>query len=162
MLLVAAAVIAAAIIVRFGVAPPGVGGPSPSIAPSPAAFSPVPSAPASYTAIAGTYTITLDPSNTAVAKDKLGGTWTIRLAATGEIFLSPPETFGSGTSSLSGLAFTLAGDRFRSNIFYNDHCSAVGTYSWSRAGGELRFSSVGDTCAIRQTLLSTSAWHEAP
>jgi hypothetical protein len=162
MLLLAAAVIAAAIVFRFGVAPSGVGAPSPSVAPSPATFSPVPSAPASYTAIAGTYTVTLDPSNPAAAQYKLGGTWTMRLAATGEIFLSPPASFGSGTSSLSGLAFTLSGDRFRNNIFYNDYCSAVGTYTWSLAAGELRFAPVGDTCAIRQTLLSTAAWQASP
>jgi hypothetical protein len=162
MLLFAAVVIAAAIVVRFGVTPSGVGAPSPSVAPSPAVFSPVPSAPATYTAIAGTYTVTLDPSNTAAAQYKLGGTWTMRLLATGEIVLSPPASFGSGTSSLSGLAFTLSGDRFRNNIFYNDYCSSIGTYTWSRAGAQLRFAPVADTCAIRQTLLSTSAWQGAP
>lgn len=162
MLLLAAVVIAAAIVFRFGVAPSGVGAPSPSVAPSPAALSPVPSAPASYTAIAGTYTVTLDPSNTAVAKDKLGGTWTMRLLATGEIFLSPPASFGSGTSSLSGLAFTLSGDRFRNNIFYNDYCSSIGTYTWSLEAGRLAFAPVDDTCDIRRTLLSTTPWQTSP
>jgi hypothetical protein len=161
MLLLAAVVIAAAIVFRFGVAPSGVGAPSPSVEPSPAAFSPVPSAPASSAAIAGTYTVTLDSSNTAVAKDKLSGTWTMRLVATGEIFLSPPASFGSGTSSLSGLAFTLTGNQFRNNIFYNGNCSSIGTYTWSMVAGQLEFSPVEETCAIRQTLLSTSAWKGA-
>jgi hypothetical protein len=161
-LLVAAAVIAAAIIMRIGPSLPGAGGPNPSAASSPSASIAAASPGASYDAIAGTYRVTLDLSSTAVAQYKLGGTWTMRLAPTGEIFLSPPQSFGSGTSSLSGLAFTLAGDRFRNNIFYNDYCSAVGTYTWSREGAQLRFAPVGDACAIRQTLLSTLPWQASP
>ena len=164
-LLLAAAIVAAAIIVRVGLSGPSAGGPAsspgPSIAsPSPSIASPSPAA--SYGAIAGTYAVTLDPANASVAQYKLGGTWTMRLAATGEIFLSPPATFGSGTSSLSGLAFSLIGDRFRNNIFYSDYCSSVGTYTWSLTGAELRFAPVGDTCAIRQTLLSMLPWQATP
>lgn len=160
-LLLAAAVIVAAIVLRYGVALPPSGGPGSS--PS-AAASPSPSAVASpsYDAIAGTYVVRLDPANSAVAQNHLGGVWTMRLATDGEIFLSPPETFGSGTSSLSGLAFTLAGDRFRNNIFYNDYCTSIGTYTWSLQAGSLSFAPVDDTCAIRQTLLSTLPWHASP
>lgn len=159
-LLLAAAVVVAAIIVRFGVSAPGVGGPhSSSQATSPTSS---PSSTAAYGAIAGTYTVTLDPANASVAQYKVGGTWTMRLAATGEIFLSPPVSFGSGTSSLSGLAFTLTGDRFRNNIFYSDYCSSVGTYTWSLNAAQLRFAPVGDTCGIRQTLLSMLPWQVRP
>ena len=160
-LLLAAAIVVAAIIIRLGPSLPGAGGPNPtgSAAP-PSIVGPSPSP--AYDAIAGTYTVTLDPSNTAVAQYRLGGAWTMRLVADGEIFLSPPASFGSGTTSLSGLAFTLAGDQFRNNIFYNDYCSSIGTYTWSLAAGQLRFAPVGETCPIRQTLLSTVPWQVSP
>jgi hypothetical protein len=161
-LLLATVVIAAAIVVRLGPSLSGAGGPTASAPSSPESSVARPSATTSFEAIAGAYTVTLDPSNAAVAQYHLGGTWTMRLVATGEIFLSPPPSFGSGTSTLSGLAFTLSGDRFRNNIFYSDYCSAVGTYTWSRVGSELRFAPVGDSCAIRQTLLSTVAWQVSP
>jgi hypothetical protein len=160
-LLLAAAVVVAAIIVRLGVSDSSSVGPasSPSTSVASSLASIAPTSPlASFGAIAGTYTVTLDPENASVAQYKLGGLWTMRLAATGEIFLSPPPTFGSGTSSLSGLAFTLAGDRFRNNIFYSDYCSSVATYTWSLTAAELRFAPVGETCAMRQTLLAMLPW----
>lgn len=161
-LLAAAAVIALAIIVRLGSAVPA-GGPNPSpVTPSPSMPPVVASPNPSFAAIAGTYVVTLDDSNAAVATNHLAGTWTMRLASDGEIFLSPPASFGSGTSSLSGLAFTLTADRFRSNIFFNDFCSSIGTYTWSLSGGRLVFAAVDDTCAIRQALLSTTSWQAGP
>jgi hypothetical protein len=160
-LALAAAVIAVTILLRLGAStPPSGASPVPS-SPTASASAPATSPP-SYGAIAGTYVVTLDPAVAAIARDHLGGTWTMRLAADGEIFLSPPLTFGSGTSSLSGLAFSLAADRFRSNIFYNDYCSSIGTYTWSLQGGRLSFAPVDETCAIRQELLSTSQWQVGP
>jgi hypothetical protein len=158
-LVAASVVIVVAIALRFGTSTPTAGGPYPS-ASSLVAISPSPdgSASATYAAIAGTYVVMLDPANSAVAKDGVGGTWTMRLEADGEIFLSPPATFGAGTSPMTGVAFTLAADRFRSNIFYNDYCSSIGTYTWSLQAGRLSFAPVDDTCAIRQTLLSTLPW----
>jgi hypothetical protein len=162
-LLFAAAVIALAIALRLGAALPPSGGPSPAPSgPSASAVVPATSPLPSFGAIAGTYVVTLDPAVAAIARDHLGGTWTMRLAADGEIFLSPPATFGSGTSSLSGLAFTLAGDRFRSNIFYNDFCNSIGTYTWSLQAGRLAFAPVDETCVIRQELLSTIQWQVGP
>jgi hypothetical protein len=163
LLLVAAAAIAIAIALRFGLAAPqSGGGPSPSPFGSIASPAPEQSGLPSYDAIAGTYRVTLDPSNPTIAQNKLGGSWTMRLAADGEIFLSPPATFGSGPNGLSGLAFNLSGDRFRSNIFYNDFCSSIGTYTWSIQGNTLSFARVDDTCPIRQALLSTTAWQVGP
>jgi hypothetical protein len=162
-LVFAAAVIAVAIVLRLGVSLPPSGGPGPAPSgPTASGSTPSTSPTPSYGAIAGTYVVTLDPTVAAIARDHLGGAWTMRLLADGEIFLSPPATFGSGTSSLSGLAFTLAGDRFRSNIFYNDFCNSIGTYTWSLQGGRLSFAPVDETCAIRQELLSTSQWQAGP
>lgn len=161
-LLATTAVIVLAIVVRLGSSAPSSGAnPSPVTAsPSSSAVAVSPSP--SFEAIAGTYTVSLDPSDAAVAANHLAGSWTMRLMADGEIFLSPPAGFGSGTSSLSGLAFTLAADRFRSNIFYNDYCGSIGTYTWALNAGRLSFAPVGDTCTIRRALLSTTAWQAGP
>jgi len=160
-LLGAAVVIAIAIVWRFGASPPTTGGPGSS---GSATSSPslVPSASPSYDAIAGTYMVTLDTANSTVSKYALGGAWTMRLASDGEIFLSPPASFGSGTSSLSGIAFAIAADRFRNNIFYNDYCSSIGTYTWSIHSGRLAFAPVEENCPIRQALLSTTPWRTGP
>lgn len=142
---------------------PAVGGsptPSPSATASPLVSAETPAA--SFDAIAGTYSVTLDPAAPEVAQNRLGGRWTMSLASDGEVFLVPPASFGSGTSSLSGLAFTIAADRFRTNIFYNDFCSSIGTYTWSLANGRLAFAPLDDASAIRTTLLSTQPWLVGP
>jgi hypothetical protein len=164
MILAATAVIALAVGLRLApsaVVPAGASPvPSPTVGPSPSGM--VASLPATFDAISGTYSVTLAAADPAVAQYRIGGTWTMRLVADGEIFLSPPASFGSGTTSLSGLAFSLAADRFRSNIFYNDYCSSIGTYTWSLAGGRLSFAPVDDACAIRRALLATTPWQIGP
>ena len=163
-LLLAAAIVVAAIILR--VPDPRLGeGSGSSSSTSPVASSspsPSPSAPATYPEIAGTYVATLDSADTAVKRDALGGEWTMRLEANGVVFLSPPASFVPGASGLSGVAFSLVGDRFRTNLFYNDYCNSIGTYAWSRTGSKLTFTQVDDTCSIRRTLLATTAWVIGP
>jgi hypothetical protein len=159
-LLVAAAIVVAAIILRFpggfGSGPAGL--PSSSVAPSIGVSAASPSTPASYPQIAGTYTATLDPSDVTVKKDGVGGTWTMRLEPTGAVLLSPPASFAPGANGLSGVAFSLDADRFRTSLFYNDYCSSVGNYVWNLAAGALTFTSVDDTCSIRKTLMTTTPW----
>ena len=157
-LLLAAAIVVAAIILRFPNGQnTGPAGPGPSVAPSLGA-SASPSTPPSYPQIAGTYAATLDPANATVKKDGVGGTWTMRLEPTGAVVLSPPATFTPGANGLSGIAFSLTGDRFRTDLFYNDYCNSVGNYVWDLAAGRLSFTSVDDTCSIRKTLLTTTPW----
>jgi hypothetical protein len=163
-LLLAAAIVVAAVILR--VPDPRLGdGAGSSRSPSPVASSspsPSPSAPATYPEIAGTYVAMLDSADTAVKRDALGGEWTMRLQPEGVVFLSPPASFVPGASGLSGIAFSLVGDRFRTNLFYNDYCNSIGTYAWSRAGNTLTFTQVDDTCSIRRTLLATTPWVIGP
>jgi hypothetical protein len=162
-LVLATAIVVAAILLR--VPDPRLGEPGSSGSPSPTASSlslPSQSAPATYSEIAGTYLTTLDAADAAVRRDALGGEWTMRLEPDGVVLLSPPASFVPGASGLSGVAFSLVGDRFRTNLFYNDYCSSIGTYAWSRAGGNLTFTVVDDTCSIRQTLLATSPWATVP
>jgi hypothetical protein len=163
-LLLAAAIVVAAIILR--VPDPRLSGevgssgsPSPVASSSP---SPSPSAPATYPEIAGTYVAMLDAADAAVKRDALGGEWTMRLQPEGVVFLSPPASFVPGASGLSGIAFSMVGDRFRTNLFYNDYCNSIGTYAWSRAGNTLMFTQVDDTCSIRRTLLATTPWVIGP
>ena len=157
-LVVAAAIVIAALVLRL---PDqfASGGPGPSAQPSLGA-SPTASGstPASYPQIAGTYRATLDPTNATVQKDGVGGIWTMQLEATGAVVLTPPPPFLPGANGLSGIAFSLAADHFRTDLFYNDYCNSVGNYVWNLAGGRLSFTSVDDTCSIRKTLLGTTPW----
>ena len=169
-LLVAAAIVVAAIILRFpgGLGSEPGGGPGPSIG---ASLSPVASAspltsssstPTSYPEIAGTYVAALDAANAAVKRDGVAGSWTMRLEPTGAVLLSPPRSFVPGASGLSGIAFSLTGDRFRTNLLYSDYCNSVGTYVWSLIAGGLTLTAVDDTCSIRRTLLTTTPWLTSP
>ena len=138
-------------------------GRSPS--PSPTASietSPSASGAADALQIAGTYLTTLDAADPAVKRDSLAGTWTMRLQPDGAVFLSSPASFVPGAVGVSGVAFSLVGDRFRTNLFYNEYCNSIGNYVWSRAAGGLTFTSVDDTCTIRRTLLATTPWLPAP
>lgn len=162
-LLAAAIIVALAVLVRFGEQPtetrPGTGT-SPSVAPS--SIVPTPSGAATYPQIAGTYTVSLDPADPAVARDGLGGLWTMRLQPDGLVLMSPPPTFAPGNAGLTGIAFSLDGDRFRTNLFYNDYCNSVGTYTWALQAGRLSLTPVDDTCSIRRSLLATTPWNVSP
>jgi hypothetical protein len=157
-LVVAAAIVIAALVLRlpdqFAAGGPGPSA-QPSLGASPAAS---PSTPASYPQIAGTYQVTLDPTNATVQKDGVGGIWTMQLEATGAVVLTPPPSFLPGANGLSGIAFSLAADHFRTDLFYNDFCNSVGNYVWNLAAGRLDFTSVDDACSIRKTLLATGPW----
>ncbi len=159
----AAAVLVAAIILRTQGAslPAGVGSsgsPSETAAPSASAEA----SPASYPQVAGTYTVTLDPTATSVKRDGLGGLWTMRLLPDGEVLLTAPPTYSGGANSLSGVAFSVSGGELRTNLFINGSCAAVGSYAWSRTGGDLALTPVDDTCSIRRTLLATKPWSVVP
>ena len=157
-LVVAAAIVIAALVLRLpdqlAIGGPGLSA-QPSLGPSPAAS---PSTPASYPQIAGTYQVTLDPANATVHKDGVGGIWTMQLQSTGAVVLTPPRSFLPGANGLSGIAFSVAADHFRTDLFYNDFCNSVGNYVWNLAAGHLNFTSVDDACSIRKTLLSTTPW----
>jgi hypothetical protein len=156
--LIAAAIIVAALILRVPdhVTTPG-SGPGSSAQPTlGASAAGSPSTPPSYPQIAGVYLAALDPANATVKKDGVGGAWTMRLDANGAVVLSPPATFLPGVKS--GIAFSLAGDHFRTDLFYNDYCNSVGNYVWHLVDRRLTFTSVDDTCSIRRTLLTTAPW----
>ena len=173
-IVLAAAVVVAALILRTGTGPtqigpgtdrspgPGAsGGPIASASPASAAPSQLAASAATYPEIAGTYDVVLDPADAAVARDTLGGTWTMRLEADGAVVLTAPSTFTAG-AGLTGIAFSLQADRFRTNLFINDVCGTVGTYTWARSAGSLVLTALSDDCAIRRTLLATKPWTTRP
>jgi len=169
LLLVAAVVVVVVVTLRLN---SGLGpnpGPGASAVPGPTASAsaptPVPTpspTAASYPEIAGTYVATLDAANAAVARDGVGGQWTLRLQPDGVALLSAPDTFQPGVGGLTGITFALTGDRLRTDLFYNDFCNSIGTYTWALAGGRLTLTPVEETCSVRRSLLSTSAWAAAP
>ena len=167
LLVLVAVVVVVVVTLRLnaGVEPnPGAGA---SAAPGPTASAAIPTPspspePASYPEIAGTYVATLDAANAAVARDGVAGQWTLRLQPDGVALLSAPETFQPGAGSLTGITFALAGDRLRTDLFYNDFCTSIGTYTWALANGRLTLTPVDETCSVRRSLLSTSSWSAAP
>jgi len=142
-----------------------VGGPPATATPAAS-----PSTPASYPQIAGTYTATIDPTDATLVKAGVAGDWTMRLEPTGAVELSTPASYVVDGSSMSGIVFSLTGDRFRTNLFYTGAfeawankegqapCDAAGNYIWNLAGGRLSFTSIDDTCSMRKTLLTTTPW----
>ena len=144
-LLAGAALIVAILVIRFGPTDT-VGGPSPQ-----------PSAAASanpYEPIAGIYRATLESSG----ESAIDGSWTMELRANGTIVLAPPPSFSYGSVAPSGISYAIDGDRLRTDMFYNDFCSAVGVYTWALRGESLTLTPATEPCALRRALLGTSPW----
>lgn len=163
------AAIAAAVILVLAIRTGAIGplGAGPGATPRPSSALPTgsptmgsPVGSATYPEIAGTYSATLTPSVAGVSSNGLAGAWTMTLETDGVLDLKPPPGFRAEGVAPSGNAFTQAGAEFRTNLFYNDFCNSIGTYSWTRAGGSLRLIVLDDACVIRRTLLATLPWQE--
>lgn len=152
--LAAAALIVVAFTLRLAPAPN-------SGTPTPAPTSSGTTAPTSpdYAAIAGTYRVSLEAG---LEVDDVTGTWTMQLSEDGEVLLTPPASFAGPSLTPTGIGFALDGDRFRTDLFYNDYCRSVGAYSWTRGAGHLTLAPVDEDCPIRRALLSTTPWTELP
>ena len=109
-------------------------------------------------AIAGRYTVTLLASDAGVTTGDLGlaGTWSMTLLPNGELGLAAPAEFEG--SRAEGHTFSLDGSTFRTDLYFNDYCSSLGTYRWILSDGELRLDVEAEDCAMRETLLSTRPW----
>ena len=113
-------------------------------------------------AIAGRYAVTLLASDPGVTTGDLDltGAWSMTLLPSGEMELVPPPDFEG--SRAEGHAYSLEGASFRTDLWFNDYCSTVGTYTWTAASGTLRLAVADDGCQVRATLLATRAWDLAP
>jgi hypothetical protein len=136
---------------------------------TPGGASPTPAGPSSSRpaspaedAIAGTWLVSLPASNEAVQQQGVVGDWTLRLQPDGVALLSAPSSFAGGAGTLSGITFSISGDQFRTDVFYNDFCSSIATYSWSRRDGALTLTPISEDCAKRRALLATAPWIEVP
>ena len=116
------------------------------------------SSPGSGAAIVGSYQVTLLPSDPGVVVDgvSFAGTWTLALRDTGVLEIEAPPTFEG--SRAQGHTFSLDGSTFRTDLYFNDYCSSLGTYGWTRSDGNLRLDVMADGCAVRRTLLATRPW----
>ena len=113
-------------------------------------------------AVSGTYTVTLlasDPGVTTGEVD-LAGSWSITLLASGLMELAPPAAFEG--SRAEGHSYSLDDGTLRTDLWFNDYCSTVGTYTWTLAPETLLLAVADDSCNLRATLLATRAWDRAP
>ena len=107
--------------------------------------------------LAADYEVTLSESESASVQPSLAGQWRMRLQTDGQVALTTPDTFAAERNPL-GVSFTADDLTFRTNIFYNDFCTSIGTYSWQLFGQQLTLFAVSDTCEIRRVLLTTKPW----
>jgi hypothetical protein len=110
-----------------------------------------------YSVIAGTYGATVPPESGVVTKAHMAGRWTLVLDPDGSLELDAPSGFRAETS---GITYRMMGQEFQTNAFPNDLCHAElpGSYLWSKAGGQLRFTVVEDPCDARMALFTGQTW----
>jgi hypothetical protein len=107
--------------------------------------------------IVGTYTTDVQAGSQVVDDGGLAGRWTMRLEPNGVATMSAPPSF---TGVLTGVSFQVSGEQFRIDLFVQDLCSGdtPGAYRWTRSGGELTFTTLGDSCAARVAVLTSGSW----
>jgi hypothetical protein len=112
------------------------------------------------TTLSGSWTTTLDSSETSVVSNGLNGVWVIGFPASGVLDVTPPETY-IGPSS--GYSFQVTGDSLRTNLLGADVCSSIppGTYRYQQGAGVLTLIAVDDACTGRVALLTSSPWTPA-
>ena len=107
--------------------------------------------------IAGTYRATLQPSDGGAEFADAAGEWTMELRPDGVMLMAPPATFREGSAPQSGVAYSIDGERFRSNLF-QQLCNSIGVYAWVLEGAMLTLTPVEDDCALRRAVLASAPW----
>jgi hypothetical protein len=87
------------------------------------------------------------------------GRWTLVMRDSGVLELEAPPAFEG--SRAQGHTFSLDATMLRTDLYFNDYCSSLGTYRWILSGGNLRLDVVADDCAVRRTLLATRPWERS-
>jgi hypothetical protein len=114
--------------------------------------------PSSGTAdLVGAYRATLETSDGGAAFADVAGDWTMELTPDGVMLMAPPATFREGGGVQSGVAYSIDGARFRTNLF-QQLCNSIGVYGWVLEGGTLTLTSVEDDCALRRVVLASTPW----
>ena len=107
--------------------------------------------------IVGTYRATLETSDGGAEFADVAGEWTMELTPDGVMLMAPPATFREGGGVQSGVAYSIDGERFRSNLF-QQLCNSIGAYGWVLDGGMLTLTPVEDDCALRRAVLASMPW----
>jgi len=107
--------------------------------------------------IAGTYTIEVDRSDSAVEAFDMAGTWRVSLLPTGAMKITPPPTYLRSWDPPTGDVFTVAADRLRTNALGRLCAGSIGTYTWFLHDDRLSLAPVIEDCAARRALL-TLTW----
>jgi hypothetical protein len=107
--------------------------------------------------IAGTYRATLEASDGGAEFADVAGEWTMELRPDGVMLVAPPATFREGSTPQSGVAYSIDGEHFRSNLF-QQLCNSIGVYGWVLDGEVLTLTSVDDSCALRRVVLASTSW----
>jgi hypothetical protein len=107
--------------------------------------------------ISGTYRATLKASDGGAEFADVAGEWTMELTPDGVMLMAPPAAFREGSAPQSGVAYSIDGERFRSNLF-QQLCNSIGVYGWVMDGGLLTLTPAEDDCALRRTVLASTVW----
>jgi hypothetical protein len=107
--------------------------------------------------LAGDYEVMLTEADSGGLAPSPAGVWRMRLNADGSLELHAPPTF-AGEQSTTGMSFTADETTLRTNAFYSDFCSSLGTYRWQLTGAQLVLEVRDDPCQIRRVLLATRPW----
>jgi hypothetical protein len=107
--------------------------------------------------IVGGYEVTLTADDSAGVLPSLVGRWEMQLNTDGTVELAAPDTFRAEQNPL-GISYTATESAFRTNIFYDDFCQSLGSYSWRRTADGLVFDLMDDGCEIRRALLTSQPW----
>ena len=107
--------------------------------------------------IAGTYRATLEANDGGAQFADVAGEWTMELMPDGVMLMAPPATFREGSGIQSGVAYSIEGARFRTNLF-QQLCNSIAAYGWVLDGGTLTLTPVEDDCALRRAVLASTPW----
>ena len=110
--------------------------------------------------IFGRYEVALTADDNAGVSPSLAGRWEMQLNANGTVDLAAPDTFRAEQNPL-GISYTATESAFRTNIFYDNFCLSVGSYTWRRSIDGLVFEVMVDACEIRRVLLTSRPWARA-
>ena len=108
--------------------------------------------------IAGTYTIEVDRSDSAIEALDMAGTWTISMLPTGAMMITPPPAYLRSWDQPTGDVFTVAADTIRTNALGRLCTSSIGTYTWFLHDERLTLAPVTDDCAARRALFTNTTW----
>jgi hypothetical protein len=128
---------------------------------------PQPAVPAAPRSIAERYTAQIPGTQREIARDDLGGAWTMTIGENGSITLQGPPPLArilQGSATTTG-DYRYDGGVFRTNVFANGPCpNTIGAYVVHLTGSGLRFSPTGsgDPCALRLAVFTSAEWSIAP